>query len=94
MSVAFYGLLVFIVWHEVKNKWLKYTLITLLVSLIVMISFSRIYLRVHYVSDVFAGLAIGILWLIFSFRLIQRIQTRYIERKKQQANNIDAVNRV
>jgi membrane-associated phospholipid phosphatase len=85
MSVAFYGLLVFIVWHEVKNKWLKYALVALFVGLIVMISFSRIYLRVHYVSDVFAGLAIGVLWLIFSFRLIQRIQAKYIERKKLEA---------
>jgi len=80
MSVSFYGLLIFIIWHEMKSRW-KYFIIAILVALIGLISFSRIYLRVHYISDVFAGLAIGTLWLIFSFRLIKRLQARYVRRQ-------------
>jgi undecaprenyl-diphosphatase len=42
--------------------------------LILIIGFSRIYLRVHYPSDVFAGFAVGFLWLVISIYIIRRIE--------------------
>jgi membrane-associated phospholipid phosphatase len=74
MSVTFYGLLVYIVFKTVKNKDLKWTLILLLLMLILIIGFSRIYLRVHYASDVVAGYCIGFLWLVFTVWLLNRIE--------------------
>lgn len=74
MSVTFYGLLIYIIWHTVKNKVLKWSLIVALILLILLIGFSRIYLRVHYPSDVFAGFAIGFLWLVISIYTVKRIE--------------------
>jgi undecaprenyl-diphosphatase len=80
MSVTFYGLLIYIIWQTVKRVWLKYLLITLLLLLILTIGFSRIYLRVHYASDVLAGFATGFLWLVFSIWAVRRME-KYSNRK-------------
>ena len=45
ISIVFYGLFIHMVWHEVKTKWLRTALITVLGILILLIAFSRIYLR-------------------------------------------------
>jgi membrane-associated phospholipid phosphatase len=74
MSVTFYGLLIYIVWNTVTRPWLKWTLVILLFLLIIVIGFTRIYLRVHYPSDVFAGFAIGFLWLFISVWIMRRIE--------------------
>ncbi len=74
MSVTFYGLIIYIIFKTIKNKELKWTLICLLLILILVIGFSRIYLRVHYASDVIAGYCIGFLWLVFTVWLLNKIE--------------------
>lgn len=53
VSFAFYGFLIYLINKKVKNKKIKYSLITVLSLLILFIGISRIYLGVHYVTDVF-----------------------------------------
>jgi membrane-associated phospholipid phosphatase len=74
MSVTFYGLIAYVVWHSVKNKSLRLALIILLILWIHIVGFSRIYLRKHYYSDVIAGFAIGFLWLVISLKVIGRFE--------------------
>ena len=74
MAVTFYGLLAYIVWHSVKNKTLKWTIIVLLILWIILVGVSRIYLRRHYYSDVMAGFAMGFLWLVVSLKVIRQIE--------------------
>jgi membrane-associated phospholipid phosphatase len=74
MAVTFYGLLIYIIWKTVKRPWLKWMLSALLVMLIFLIGFSRIYLRVHYPSDVMAGFTTGFLWLVIAVFTVRRIE--------------------
>lgn len=62
-SVAFYGLLIVLIHKKMKNKCIKYSLIALLTMLVVLIAFSRLYLQVHYLSDVIMGAVFGLIIL-------------------------------
>jgi len=64
VSAAFYGFLIYLIYKNVKNKYIKWGLITSLALLIILIGTSRIYLGVHYTSDVLAGFLIAISYLI------------------------------
>ena len=74
MGTIFYGLLISIVYRDVSNIWRKWILIAILVITILLVGFSRVYLRVHYLSDVLAGFCFGILLLIIFLWLIKRIE--------------------
>lgn len=64
VSAAFYGFLIYLIYKNVENKYLKWGLITLFSLLIFLIGTSRIYLGVHYTSDVLAGFLVAISYLI------------------------------
>lgn len=89
IGIVFYGLLIYVIWHEVKQKWLRIFLTVFFSLLILLISFSRIYLRVHYPSDVIAGMALGFIWLVLSLKIIQRIEKKYIARKALKAEGLE-----
>lgn len=80
MSFSFYGLLIYLVWQNVKTMWIRVVAITFLFLLILLIGFSRVYLRVHYASDVLAGFCVGIIWLVLSLWVTRRIEI-YSRRK-------------
>ena len=80
VSVAFYGLLIYLVWHNITHKFWRWVVIVLLLMLILTIGVSRIYLRVHYASDVLAGFAMGLIWLVLSIWVVRRIE-RYTRRE-------------
>lgn len=64
VSMAFYGFLIYLIYKNVKNKYIKVISILLLSMLILLIGASRIYLGVHYASDVIGGFLIAISYLI------------------------------
>lgn len=63
-SVCFYGILAWLVTARMKNRAAKIAVWTLAVLLIFLIGLSRVYLGVHYPSDVLAGYAAGIVWVV------------------------------
>jgi membrane-associated phospholipid phosphatase len=83
MSITFYGLLMYIISHTIKNQPLKRTYIMALAVLIAGIGFSRIYLRVHYTSDVLAGNIIGLLWLVVALDVLSRLETYNKQKAKE-----------
>jgi undecaprenyl-diphosphatase len=74
MAVTFYGLLIYILQHSITIDWLKWLAIIFVFVLIILIGFSRIYLRVHYASDVAAGFIIGLLWLLISLAVLKWLE--------------------
>ena len=76
MSVAFYGLLIWFAAITITNRWLQRAIIIFLLLLILLIGFSRIYLRVHYTTDILAGFTLGFTWLIISLMTMNEIQSR------------------
>lgn len=72
-SSAFYGYLMYIIYKNVKNKYLKWGSIILLSLFVFLIGCSRIYLGVHYTSDVLAGFFISIAYLIIFIELTRGV---------------------
>lgn len=72
-SVAFYGLIIYFVFKNVKNKKVRNTICTTLSLLIFLIGISRIYLGVHYASDVLAGFAFGIVYLVLYITFVLKL---------------------
>lgn len=63
MALTFYGLFIYLVYKSNMTKNKKIILITLLSLLIFLVGLSRIYLGVHFVSDVIAGFALSLAYL-------------------------------
>ncbi len=76
MSVAFYGLLIWLAAINITNKRVRQLIIAFLLSLILVIGFSRIYLRMHYATDVVAGFCMGFIWLLFCLWLTDKAQRK------------------
>ena len=72
VSMAFYGYLIYLICKYVKNKDLKWISIVLLSILICSIGISRIYLGVHYTSDVLGGFLISLSYLIVYTLIVNR----------------------
>ena len=72
ISMAFYGYLIYLIYKYVKNKYVKWTSIVLLSTLICSIGISRIYLGVHYTSDVLGGFLISISYLVIYISAVNK----------------------
>ena len=70
-ALTFYGLIIYLFVAAIPNKALKLLLAVVLCLLILAIGLSRVYLRVHYASDVLGGFLFGGLWLASSLRILQ-----------------------
>ena len=74
MSMSFYGLFIYWVLHSPLPSWAVVALTVLLILLIILIGFSRVYLRVHYASDVLAGFIIGLIWLFITLAVVEKVE--------------------
>lgn len=83
-SIVFFGLMIYLLhlfFNKKEDKKVPlYGAITLLSSLIILIPLSRIYLGVHYPSDILAGASLGISLLI----ALTEIHSKYLKNKIQQ----------
>ncbi len=90
ISMAFYGFLIYLSIKYLKNKKLKVILTTFLSILIILIGISRIYLGVHYTSDVIAGFMISVCYLIIYTTFAKKY---IIEREDVNENKNEKINK-
>lgn len=70
VAMAVFGLLAWYVWRYEKNPRRRAVLLVLLGFVVVMVGVSRIYLGVHYASDVLGGFCMSLIWLALYTRVI------------------------
>lgn len=63
-STILFSFLIYLVYKNVNNKIFKYLLMVLLFIILMLICISRVYLGVHYLSDVVGGLSISIIYMM------------------------------
>lgn len=73
-AMAFYGFVIYLVYTFNMNKYLKIGLIMLLSILIISIGLSRIYLGVHFPSDIAGGFIAGMIWVFFCIMVFNLIE--------------------
>lgn len=71
IAVALYGFLAYILMKHASSWKRKVQIVMAGISLILAIGASRIYLGVHFLSDVWAGYLLGTLWLIFAVSVVE-----------------------
>lgn len=73
ISLIFFGMLIYLFKDKIKNQTLKYIFIIANILLILLISFSRLYFNVHWPTDILAGLLLGLICIIGSIIMVQKI---------------------
>ena len=71
VSLSFYGFIAYLLYKNAKNKYVKTIIIISLALLVLLIGFSRIYLGVHYLSDVIGGFLLALIYLTIYIRIIK-----------------------
>ena len=71
VSTAYFLVLSYLICQKIKNKTLKVFVNIISIILIILIAISRLYLGVHYLSDIIAGFLLASLYLIIAFKIIK-----------------------
>ena len=85
--MAFYGLLIYYIYKIIRNKKIRSIVCGILGVLIFLIGISRIYLGVHYTSDVIAGFAFSIAYLIVYTTIFKQVIGEKKNDKENKENN-------
>ena len=77
LSMLFYMTLAYILAGKMPSKINRRILFGSAFFLVLLIAFSRIYLQVHYFSDVAAGLVAGFLWFALCLTMMEHVRKRF-----------------
>lgn len=82
IAMTVYGMITFLFWRHIPTKLGRTLLIILSTIMILLIGISRIYLGVHYPSDVIAGYFTGVFWISSLIWVYQRYKEKQFERNQ------------
>jgi undecaprenyl-diphosphatase len=80
-----YTIISFLLWHNIQNRTGRILLIIISAIMILSIGISRIYLGVHYPSDVIGGYLASGFWLTMAIRFFQKYQDKYGKNRRLRA---------
>lgn len=65
MSMAVFAVMAYAIHRLTRNRWVEVSAILVAGTTVLLIGLSRVYLGVHYPSDVLAGFGVGFVWAVF-----------------------------
>ncbi|MBI4992842.1 MAG: LssY C-terminal domain-containing protein [Candidatus Magasanikbacteria bacterium] len=93
LAIAFYGFIAYLLIRKTKSLVFRAIIVLIEILLALAIGFSRLYLGVHYVSDVWAGFLLGLLWLIIAISISEwsLFKTQGVVNQNKPANKYKGV---
>ena len=79
-ATVFYGMLVYLAFRLTKSQGVRALAVALGVAVIGAVGVSRVYLNVHYPTDVVGGWLAGGAWLVASLLLVDLVEMRFRSR--------------
>jgi membrane-associated phospholipid phosphatase len=88
-SIVFFGLLTYFAWQIWRSSKVKASSGVFYAAITIVVGFDRIYLNVHWFSDVLGGCLLGTFWLTFSILIFQYLESSkkfpsFLERRAKQ----------
>jgi undecaprenyl-diphosphatase len=88
ISIAFYGLIFYLLLRRASSVKSRILISAFAVVFCILIGISRLYLGVHYLSDVLAGFILGALWLLLSISMIEWQEDRLKSKKDRVSTSV------
>lgn len=77
MAMIFFALIIYAYKNNIREGWRKNLFIITNIVLFLLVGLSRVYLNVHWLSDVIAGWSLGLFWLTLIILILQIIVSFY-----------------
>jgi undecaprenyl-diphosphatase len=89
-----YGFMIYLTWKFIRNNWLRSLIVILFTLLILLVGLSRIYLNVHWLTDILGGYSAAFAWLMINILVVEIIkhhrQARRSKRRQAVRTAVDA----
>ncbi|MDN4606637.1 phosphatase PAP2 family protein [Sporosarcina highlanderae] len=76
MAFSLYAMAVILLWRQIRTTSGKIALLAFAIFMFGMIALSRIYLGVHYPSDIAGGIVVSAFWVVFTVFIFDNYQQR------------------
>jgi undecaprenyl-diphosphatase len=73
-ATVFYGYLIYLAWKHLEQRVLVFIVTLIGLAMITLIGTSRVYLNVHWLTDVLGGYLAGFSWLVISILIVRHVE--------------------